>query len=176
MLESESRLAARTCTKHSFSLDMPSHSTSPNIRHLQQPAGAMATLRALPLIRAIPPTSTFSRIPKIPRFAPLPLLTERIQSFHITPAPLSNGSSTSNKNKSAEKTKPALGGSYARTNGAITVEFPESGEMPSSRLVSGTDRAGASVFPTLATFSLQGKVGVVTGGARGLGLVMGQGM
>jgi D-arabinitol 2-dehydrogenase len=29
---------------------------------------------------------------------------------------------------------------------------------------------------TLASFSLEGKVGVVTGGARGLGLVMGQGM
>jgi NAD(P)-dependent dehydrogenase (short-subunit alcohol dehydrogenase family) len=29
---------------------------------------------------------------------------------------------------------------------------------------------------TLASFSLESKVGVVTGGARGLGLVMGQGM
>lgn len=35
---------------------------------------------------------------------------------------------------------------------------------------------GAHGLPTLATFSLQGRVGVVTGGARGLGLVMGQGM
>lgn len=41
---------------------------------------------------------------------------------------------------------------------------------------SGIGRAGQNVFPTLATFSLQGKVGVVTGGARGLGLVMGQGI
>lgn len=29
---------------------------------------------------------------------------------------------------------------------------------------------------TLPTFSLEGKVAVVTGGARGLGLVMGQGL
>lgn len=35
---------------------------------------------------------------------------------------------------------------------------------------------GAHGLPPLATFSLQGRVGVVTGGARGLGLVMGQGM
>jgi NAD(P)-dependent dehydrogenase (short-subunit alcohol dehydrogenase family) len=32
------------------------------------------------------------------------------------------------------------------------------------------------VKPTLPTFSLDGHVGIVTGGARGLGLVMGQGM
>lgn len=30
--------------------------------------------------------------------------------------------------------------------------------------------------PTLPSFSLDGRVGVVTGGARGLGLVMAQGM
>ncbi|KAK3906566.1 gluconate 5-dehydrogenase, partial [Staphylotrichum tortipilum] len=38
------------------------------------------------------------------------------------------------------------------------------------------NQAGARGLPTLATFSLQGKVGVVTGGAGGLGLVMGRGM
>lgn len=36
------------------------------------------------------------------------------------------------------------------------------------------NNAGARGLPTLATFSLQGKVGVVTGGAGGLGLVMGR--
>jgi D-arabinitol 2-dehydrogenase len=35
---------------------------------------------------------------------------------------------------------------------------------------------GRDGTPTLASFSLAGKVGVVTGGARGLGLVMGQGI
>lgn len=68
------------------------------------------------------------------------------------------------------------GGSYARTDNSITVEYPSAGSLPSSQPVSGAGRAGANVFPTLASFSLQGKVGVVTGGARGLGLVMGQGM
>ncbi|KAK4130166.1 NAD(P)-binding protein [Trichocladium antarcticum] len=67
-------------------------------------------------------------------------------------------------------------GAFARTDESITVEYPPEEQLPSSEPVAGAGRAGANVFPTLATFSLQGKVGVVTGGARGLGLVMGQGM
>lgn len=68
----------------------------------------------------------------------------------------------------------AVAGSYARTDDSITVEYPPDEQLPSSKPVAGAGRAGANVFPTLATFSLQGKVGVVTGGARGLGLVMGR--
>lgn len=65
-------------------------------------------------------------------------------------------------------------GGFARTDEAITVEYPEEGELPSSAPVQG--RGGLHMKRTLASFSLEGKVGVVTGGARGLGLVMGQGM
>ena len=46
--------------------------------------------------------------------------------------------------------------------------------MPSSAPATG--QGGQFAKPTLASFSLEGKVGVVTGGARGLGLVMAQGM
>ncbi|KAI0125245.1 hypothetical protein BJ170DRAFT_496352 [Xylariales sp. AK1849] len=74
------------------------------------------------------------------------------------------------KNKSPE----SHAGSYARTDDSITVEYPEEGELPSSVPVQG--RGGLHMKRTLASFSLEGKVGVVTGGARGLGLVMGQGM
>jgi NAD(P)-dependent dehydrogenase (short-subunit alcohol dehydrogenase family) len=56
------------------------------------------------------------------------------------------------------------------------VKYPADHELPSSEPVRGAGRAGVNVLPTLATFSLEGKVGVVTGGARGLGLVMGQGL
>ncbi|KAL2256123.1 hypothetical protein VTK26DRAFT_2147 [Humicola hyalothermophila] len=70
----------------------------------------------------------------------------------------------------------AAAGRYARTDESITVQYPAEGQLPSSKPVVGAGRAGAHVFPTLASFSLEGKVGVVTGGARGLGLVMGQGM
>lgn len=75
-----------------------------------------------------------------------------------------------------DKDHPKTAGSYARTDASVTVQYPEAHELPSSAPVKGAGRAGVDVKPTLATFSLQGKVGVVTGGARGLGLVMGQGM
>ncbi|KAK4175678.1 putative D-arabinitol 2-dehydrogenase [Triangularia setosa] len=67
-------------------------------------------------------------------------------------------------------------GQYARTDHTIQVSYPgpSSSQLPpSDTLVKGIGHGGV---PTLPTFSLQGKVGVVTGGARGLGLVMGQGM
>lgn len=75
-----------------------------------------------------------------------------------------------------DKNEPAHAGSFARTDDSITVEYPKENELPSSEPISGAGRAGMHVYPTLATFSLEGKVGIVTGGARGLGLVMGQGM
>ena len=65
-------------------------------------------------------------------------------------------------------------GGFARTDESITVEYPDEGELPPSAPVQG--RGGQHMKRTLASFSLEGKVGVVTGGARGLGLVMGQGM
>lgn len=64
-------------------------------------------------------------------------------------------------------------GSFARTDGSIHVEYPEEeGELPSSVPVQG--RGGLHFKRTLPSFSLEGRVGVVTGGARGLGLVMSQ--
>jgi D-arabinitol 2-dehydrogenase len=65
-------------------------------------------------------------------------------------------------------------GKYAQTDPQIEVEYPEDHELPSSEPVSGA--GGQYVKPTLPTFTLDGHVGIVTGGARGLGLVMGQGM
>ncbi|KDN71449.1 putative short chain dehydrogenase [Colletotrichum sublineola] len=65
-------------------------------------------------------------------------------------------------------------GQYSRTDPDVMVEYPEDHELPSSKPVRG--HGGGIGKPTLASFSLEGNVGVVTGGARGLGLVMGQGM
>jgi D-arabinitol 2-dehydrogenase len=65
-------------------------------------------------------------------------------------------------------------GSFARTDPTVEVEYPEEGDLPSSTPVQG--RGGLHFKRTLASFSLEGKVGVVTGGARGLGLVMSQAM
>jgi hypothetical protein len=65
-------------------------------------------------------------------------------------------------------------GSHSRTDSDVEIEHPAEHELPSSKPVIGT--GGQYVKPTLASFSLDGNVGVVTGGARGLGLVIGQGM
>lgn len=65
-------------------------------------------------------------------------------------------------------------GSYSRTDPDVTVEYPEDHELPSSKPVRG--HGGGFAKPTLASFTLEDKVTIVTGGARGLGLVMGQGV
>lgn len=65
-------------------------------------------------------------------------------------------------------------GSLARTDGSVSFQHPEEKDQPSSKPVRG--RGGEHDLPTLATFSLKGKTCVITGGARGLGLVMAQAM
>jgi NAD(P)-dependent dehydrogenase (short-subunit alcohol dehydrogenase family) len=52
------------------------------------------------------------------------------------------------------------------------VEYPPEEEFPQDRPLRG--RGGIQYVKTLPTFSLEGRTAVVTGGARGLGLVMGQ--
>jgi len=73
-----------------------------------------------------------------------------------------------------EKKDEISEGSFARTDSSVQVEYPEEGDLPSSTPVQG--RGGLHFKRTLASFSLEGRVGVVTGGARGLGLVMSQAM
>jgi hypothetical protein len=63
-------------------------------------------------------------------------------------------------------------GEHARINESIQVEYPKEEDIPHSRPVQG--RGGPHLKRTLASFSLEGRVAVVTGGARGLGLVMAQ--
>lgn len=64
-------------------------------------------------------------------------------------------------------------GAASRTDDSIRYEHPDDeSELPSSKPVQGRGKN----LRTLASFSLEDKVGVVTGGARGLGLVMSQAM
>lgn len=63
-------------------------------------------------------------------------------------------------------------GSFARTDDSVRVKYPAEKDFPKSLHVQG--RGGLHFKRTLASFSMEGKVGVVTGGARGLGLVMSQ--
>ena len=74
--------------------------------------------------------------------------------------------------KEDKRTDSEHEGTFARTDKAVRVEYPEEHELPRSAPVQG--RGGMHFKRTLASFSLEGRVGVVTGGARGLGLVMSQ--
>lgn len=65
-------------------------------------------------------------------------------------------------------------GQFARTDESVQIEYPPDSEMPAQPVVQG--RGGMHFKRTLAQFSLETKVSLVTGGARGLGLVMGQGL
>lgn len=60
----------------------------------------------------------------------------------------------------------------SRTDKQVQIEHPPEEKYPRSKPVQG--RGGKHLLRTLAWFSLEGRVGVVTGGARGLGLVMAQ--
>ncbi|KAL4920859.1 hypothetical protein BDW62DRAFT_198315 [Aspergillus aurantiobrunneus] len=65
-------------------------------------------------------------------------------------------------------------GKYARTDETVVIEYPDDANMPRSPVVQG--RGGMHFKRTLAQFSLENRVTLVTGGARGLGLVMAQGI
>jgi hypothetical protein len=76
--------------------------------------------------------------------------------------------------KSPPKGSRRHAGESARTDGGIRFQHPDSSSMPSPEPARG--HGGPHLKPTLASFSLEGKVAAVTGGARGLGLVMAQGL
>lgn len=63
-------------------------------------------------------------------------------------------------------------GQHSRTDKTIRVEYPDEEDLPRQKPVQG--RGGMHLKRTLASFSLEDRVGIVTGGARGLGLVMSQ--
>ncbi|KAL4872466.1 hypothetical protein BDV12DRAFT_143882 [Aspergillus spectabilis] len=65
-------------------------------------------------------------------------------------------------------------GKYARTDESVVIEYPDDANMPRSPVVQG--RGGTHFKRTLAQFSLENRTTLVTGGARGLGLVMAQGI
>ena len=63
-------------------------------------------------------------------------------------------------------------GAFSRTDNTVQIEHPTESDYPQSEPVPG--RGGIHFKRTLPSFSLEGGVAVVTGGARGLGLVMSQ--
>ena len=63
-------------------------------------------------------------------------------------------------------------GAFSRTDNTVMIEHPDEESHPPSTPIAG--RGGMHFKRTLASFSLEKRVCVVTGGARGLGLVMSQ--
>lgn len=63
-------------------------------------------------------------------------------------------------------------GAFSRTDDQVQIPRPDENHIP--RSAPGVDRSGPHLKRTLPSFSLDGRVAVVTGGARGLGLVMSQ--
>ena len=96
--------------------------------------------------------------------------------FTSAPARFSKDSKSDDVDNATTSSEPGASGDhegqYARTQDDIRVEYPEEKDLPRSLPVQG--RGGYHFKRTLASFSLDGRVGVVTGGARGLGLVMAQ--
>ena len=74
-----------------------------------------------------------------------------------------------------EEEPPSLNGkhqgSFARTDRDVQFAYPAEQDVARSSL---SQERGAHVKRTLASFSLEDRVAVITGGARGLGLVMAQ--
>ena len=65
-------------------------------------------------------------------------------------------------------------GQHSRTDNRIKIQYPDEEILPRQKPVQG--RGGFHFKRTLASFSLEDRVCLVTGGARGLGLVMSQAM
>ena len=89
-----------------------------------------------------------------------PALSER--SFHSTS--LRRKDDAERNVESEENSQHA--GTFSRTDNTIQVQYPPEEELPSSKPVQG--RGGYHFKRTLASFSLEGNVGLVTGGALSL--------
>ena len=100
---------------------------------------------------------------------PLAILSLAARSFSTSAMKSDKFELPSRKNSNG---KSEFDGTLARTDSAIKVEHPSESNLPTSEPVK--ERGAVHHKRTLSSFSLEGKVGVVTGGARGLGLMMSQ--
>ncbi|TKA67252.1 hypothetical protein B0A49_06448 [Cryomyces minteri] len=98
----------------------------------------------------------------------------RSRNISSTPVRRDDKKHDAGSTSSAPGESGAHEGQFARTDESVRVEYPEEADLPRSQPVQG--RGGSHHKRTLATFSLEDRVAVVTGGARGLGLVMSQAM
>ncbi|KAI4215262.1 MAG: hypothetical protein LQ351_002161 [Letrouitia transgressa] len=128
----------------------------------------MFTSRLLHSVKSVPATTprVFSQI-----------VTKSKPAYAIRPLTCSTKLYKEDKRSPSEKltdetSDHSHAGSFSRTDNTVAIEYPGEHLEPSSLPVQG--RGGMHFKRTLASFSLEGRVGIVTGGARGLGLVMSQ--
>ena len=76
------------------------------------------------------------------------------------------------RNKVTKTADKVQEGAFSRTDDQVQIPHPDEKQIP--RSAPGVGRSGPHPKRTLASFSLDGRVAVITGGARGLGLVMAQ--
>lgn len=126
------------------------------------------------LLRQVSRTSTSSF--RQPTFTAATKIPSR--SIRVTP-PVQDRNDSDNDETSLDHytTSSELGaheyeGRNSRTDKTIQIQHPEEDDHPRQGIYQG--RGGFHFKRTLASFSLEGRSGVVTGGARGLGLVMSQ--
>ncbi|KAI2793644.1 hypothetical protein POX_a00227 [Penicillium oxalicum] len=86
------------------------------------------------------------------------VLSSSFRPFSSSTARPNNKSDDPQNDPLLRASSPEHQGKFARTDESVQIEYPPDSEMPAQ------------------PFSLENKVSLVTGGARGLGLVMGQGL
>lgn len=131
---------------------------------------SLKALRRLATTSVQRPRSTLTAQPGLRGFSTAPVSSLRFTS-------LQNDKSDPYHKSSTEATGTSAGpheGSASRTDREIVVEYPEDEKVFDEHERPLRGFGGVQNVRTLPTFSLEGRTAVVTGGARGLGLVMGQ--
>ena len=126
--------------------------------------------------RATPASFTAPCCTRSPSSLRLLFPSRRAYSRSATAAQKSNKDDPYHESSTAAAPGTSAGkheGASSRTDNRIRFEYPADGEMSTAKPLQGRG-GGALGKRTLASFSLEGRTVVVTGGARGLGLVMGQ--
>lgn len=130
----------------------------------------LKALRRLATTTARVPRSTVNAQPGLRGFSTTPASSLRF-------TPLQNDKSDPYHKSSTEATGTSAGpheGSASRTDREIIVEYPDDEKVFDQHERPLRGFGGVQNARTLPTFSLEGRTAIVTGGARGLGLVMGQ--
>jgi hypothetical protein len=145
----------------SLHLSIPSH-TQPTMATIFKPIAARQAVRAVNQVTR----------PSLRAGRPALIINTNIRTLSTTPARFQDDEKKRATTAAPQGASGAHEGAFARTDDSLVIEHPKDEEMPRSPVVQG--RGGMHFKRTLASFSLENKVSVVTGGARGLGLVMGQ--